>query len=219
MTADSVAYHLEELSIANNLADPRRIMPSINGNQRRILDVGCGAGQTLIASHLAPDVIAIGIDLDFSALSHGRKLTRSIQFACAKGEAIPFQSECFDLVVSRVALPYMQIQKALAEMSRVLKANGNLWIVLHPYSRALRELKECLARLDLKGAIYRLYVLVNSLFVHFLGKQLPHPLHRDCYESCQTVRGIKRLLRQSGFVNIEIHWDSFFVVTAQRKGP
>src|SRR5262245_53263683 len=123
---DSEAYHLWELSIASSPGDRRRIMPPIVERHGRILDVGCGAGQTLITSNLAPGVMALGVDLDHSALALGRRLTQSIHFVCAKGEDLPFRSEGFDLVFSRVAIPYMHIQGALCEMSRVLRDGGQL---------------------------------------------------------------------------------------------
>src|SRR5262249_42626153 len=149
---DSRSYHLLEAKIANNPGDPRHIMPSILASQTRVLDVGCGAGQTLLANYLAADTVAVGVDPDLSALLLGRQLGGGIRFVCARGEALPFKSEYFDLVISRVALPYMHIRVALAEMCRVLKSDGSLWIVLHPLSMMVQGLKESLLRLDMRDA-------------------------------------------------------------------
>ena len=61
-------YHLRELAIANDPSDPRRNMPHLEETDRRILDVGCGAGQTLIASAPVAEVLAVGVDFrPFSA--------------------------------------------------------------------------------------------------------------------------------------------------------
>jgi cyclopropane fatty-acyl-phospholipid synthase-like methyltransferase len=65
-TMESKAYHVWELSGATNPDDRRRIMPLILESYGRILDVGCGAGQTMIASNLAAGVEAIGVDLNRS---------------------------------------------------------------------------------------------------------------------------------------------------------
>jgi SAM-dependent methyltransferase len=210
-------YHLLELSIANTPGDPRCVMPTIRTGQRRILDVGCGAGQTLIASNLAQDVSAVGVDVDSVALTLGRSLSKGIHFARARGEALPFARDNFDLVISRVALPYMNVPVALAEMARVLKAGGELWLVLHPLSAVMSALASNVSRLKLKGAIYQLYVLANGLALHLLSKQFDFPLKGGRCESFQTVRGIRRALQAAGFEGVEIRRDNFFVVTARKR--
>ncbi|MCB0205774.1 MAG: hypothetical protein KDH89_13210 [Anaerolineae bacterium] len=65
------AYHLHELEIARSLDDSRRVMPEIRPQHRRVLDLGCGAGQTLIASDLPRETWAAGVDVDFDALLTG----------------------------------------------------------------------------------------------------------------------------------------------------
>ena len=217
MTSDN--YHLQELSIAKSPGDPRRVMPTIRPEHRCILDVGCGAGQTLIASELAPGVTAVGVDVDSAALSLGRALGAGIRFARARGEALPFESESFDLVISRVALPYMNIPQALDEMRRVLKTGGDLWVVLHPLSLVMGRLAADLLRLKLKGVIYQLYVLTNGLALHLLGKQFNFPVTGGGCESFQTVGGIRRVLRHTGFEGVEIRRSNFFVVTAKKSPP
>lgn len=213
---DSSAYHLEELAIGQRLDDPARILPPISGRDRRILDVGCGAGQTLIVSNLDSGVMACGVDVDFSALALGKGLTRSVQFVCAKGESLPLQSDYFDRVICRVAMPYMHIPSALAEIGRVLRAGGSLWLVLHAPSMTMREVMANVYRLRLKGAVYRLYALANGIALHFLGKQFHLPLAPHRCESCQTTGGIRKALRRAGFESIDVRRDTFFVVTAQK---
>ena len=136
---DIGAYHVLELQIASDPADTRRVMPAIGARHRRILDVGCGAGQTLIASRLGADVTAIGIDRDGTALALGRKIDPRMRFVRASGETLPLPSAFFDLAISRVSLPYMRNREALAEMARVLREGGELWLALHPFSLAWRE--------------------------------------------------------------------------------
>src|SRR5688572_1452060 len=135
-------YHLGELSIARTPDDPRRIMPTIAKRYRSVLDVGCGAGQTLIANDLDADVAAVGVDLDHSALQLGIELDPRLRLVCAKGEELPFAGNAFDMVICRVALPLMHIRRSLTEMSRVLRPDGELWISLHPASMILAALKE-----------------------------------------------------------------------------
>ena len=209
-------YHLEELSIAGNRDDPRRIMPPIEKNHQSILDIGCGAGQTLIASDLAPDKMAVGVDVHHDSLTLGRQLSSSIQFVCGKGEALPFKGECFDLVICRVALPYMHAQSAISEMSRVLKSGGDLWIVLHPFRMIMKEMVKNITNFNPRGALYQVYVLINGTTLHLFNKQFPFPFGGRGYESFQTGSGMTRILRATGFESIKIIDDKFFVVTAKK---
>ena len=99
------------------------------------------AGQTLLASDLPDGVLAAGVDVDYSALSAGREMSAGIGLVNAEGESLPFCKETFDLVICRVALPYMHVTRAVREMARVLRVGGDLWLVLHPFSMTVQELK------------------------------------------------------------------------------
>ncbi len=192
-------------------------MPNLEEADRRILDVGCGAGQTLIGSAPLPQVFAVGVDSDHSALRLGTQLTDAVCFVSARGEALPFANESFDLVISRVALPYMNISNALKEISRVLRAGGRIWLVLHPFERTLKELMSHLVRLEMKGGIYRLWVLTSGVTLHLFGKQWTWILKPGTYESFQTSAAVRRLLTAAGFERIEITREQHFVVTAVKR--
>ena len=182
-----------------------------------MLDVGCGAGQTLIALELGDTVNPYGVDIDFGALQLGRALTQRVRFACAAGESLPFRAGSFDFVVVRVALPYMDIPTALAEIRRVLRPGGRLWLVLHPASMVVREMLSHLRAFNLKAVARRLYVLSNGVFFHCLGRLIRLPLNPPLCESFQTATGIRRALR--GFDEVQIRSAPFFVVTARKARP
>lgn len=209
-------YHLEELRIAQSPGDPCRILPPISSGHRRILDVGCGAGQTLIASELCLEVMAVGIDSAPSALSLGKELSTTIHFVCARGEALPLSSDYFDLVISRVALPYMRIGAALAEMCRVARVGGTIWLTLHPFSKVAMTFVRDLSRLDLARAAYRVYVLANGMTAQVLNREFRCPFTGGRLESFQTRRQITRCLTQLGCIDIEVEQNRFFVVTATK---
>lgn len=205
-------YHLRELEIARSPSDPRRVMPVVAPGTRRVLDIGCGAGQTLIAAEMGA-ARKVGIDCDFEALRLGKKLSSGIDLLHAAGEALPFRDGTYDLVLSRVALPYMHIPTAVREAARVLAPNGRVWFVLHPVSMlSWRSSVSSLRRM-----VFQAYVAVNSLLFHFLGVQIRFPLNRAKIESVQTCAGMTRCLKSCGFDDIELQTGAHFVVTARRR--
>jgi SAM-dependent methyltransferase len=213
---DIGAYHVLELQIASDPVDRRRCMPAIRSEHRRIVDIGCGAGQTLIASRLDADVTAVGIDCDARALAVGRLLNPNLRLVRARGESLPLPTGFFDLAISRVALPYMRTGAALAEMARVLRAGGDLWIVLHPFSVVWGELRESLARRRWRTALHRAYALASGVALHLTGRQLPAPAPgKD--RSFQTEARIVSTLQSLGFENIRVERRRFFVVTATKR--
>jgi ubiquinone/menaquinone biosynthesis C-methylase UbiE len=214
---ESNNYHLEELAIATTAGHPKRILPPVTKADRVVLDVGCGAGQTLIATNFEPGTTIIGVDVDKSALSLGRQLANSINFVCARAECLPFQAERLDFVFSRVALPYMNVHESLSEIWRVLKRGGRVWLVLHPYSMVLNETVEALTRLKIRRAVVCIYVIANGIVLNLLGKEFHLPFRKDYYESFQTMKGISKLLREVGFDEIKAERNGFFVASA-RKG-
>ena len=209
-------YHLNELYIAKTAGHPQHILPPVMKGDLRILDLGCGAGQTLIATNFEPGTRVIGLDVDEEALSLGRQLDKTISFVCARAESLPFQTGYFDFVFSRVALPYMHVHQSLAEISRVLKTGGRIWLVLHPYSMVLKETFVALRRLQIRRVLVCLYVIANGIALNSLDKEFHLPFRKDYYESFQTIRGIKRLLQKVGFDEIQAERNGAFVATAKK---
>jgi ubiquinone/menaquinone biosynthesis C-methylase UbiE len=134
----------------------------------------------------------------------------------ARGEALPLPRGWFDLAISRVALPYMRTSAALAEMARVLRPGGDLWIVLHPASLVWAELKASVKRRRWRVALQRAYALANGAALHLTGRELPTP-YRGKHHSFQTEARIVRTLASLGFENICVEKRRFFVVTATKR--
>ncbi|MFZ2487607.1 MAG: class I SAM-dependent methyltransferase [Anaerolineae bacterium] len=211
------AYHLQELEIARSPADPRRVMPVILPRHRRILDIGAGAGQTLIASELTAEVLAVGVDVDQAALRLGRELTQQIAFSAAQAEALPFADATFDLVLARVSLPWTNLPAAVQELGRVTQAGGDVWLVLHSLRKTMRDLADNLRRGQAKHALYRSYVLANGLTWHLTGHLVRNPFSaHERYESFQTVTAMRRALAAAGFVDLVVQQNPHFVITARK---
>ena len=204
------AYHLKELAIARDAADRRHVNPPAFPPEWRVLDVGCGAGQTLIACF--GDRRAVGVDIAMDALRLGRTLTDRVSFVCAAAENLPFADGAFDAVIARVSLPYSDLGRSLREIRRLLKPGGSFWAVLHPVAAP-----GSIVDLRRPRTVLRLaYLLFNTVLFHCTGRVVPYG--RGRYESWQTSSGIRRGLAQAGFARIVLSRQTHFVVTAE-AGP
>lgn len=217
-----IRYHLRKLKIARNSKDPKHVMPCFSGNDQIILDVGCGICQTFAASSLENSKLLVGIDIDididFESLLYGQGQFDYIHFINGSGDCLPFKSNPFDFIVSRVSLPYINIPKSLMEINRVLKKDGRIWFTLHPFSMILKQLKSSLLDFRIKQVISHIYVIANGIVLHFLGRLFIPPVYnkyKSRYESFQTELGITKALKNAGFRNITIHRKRHFTVTAE----
>jgi SAM-dependent methyltransferase len=99
-----------------------------------VLDLGCGAGHTAlaIAPHVA-HVTAVDVTQDMlnaaARLAEQRGVT-NVTFQLADATHLPFDSEQFELVTSRVAAHHFADPRtALAEVRRVLRSGGRFALV------------------------------------------------------------------------------------------
>lgn len=205
----SLEYHQRELEIALDPSHPAHILPPPLSGSERALDIGCGAGATLIGAY--PDRVCFGLDPDFEALALGKKWTENIRFVCGAAEALPYGDRQFDMVVARVSLPYTNIPSALLEIRRVLKPGGRLWMTLHPLSIPWRQALSA----NLKGKLHFLYVLFNGLLFHCFQKLIPFLNGR--YESFQTSRAITVALEKAGFTVDSVACGAHLLVCASVK--
>jgi SAM-dependent methyltransferase len=104
----------------------------------RILDIGCGSGRHTCAAYRFKNVFAIGADLNLDVLAEARQ---RLHFHEKLGEngggiwgltmtsisALPFEDNCFDLVVCAEVLEHIADDRSAAgEIIRVLKPGHNL---------------------------------------------------------------------------------------------
>ncbi len=109
---------------------------------------------------------------------------------------MPFEGESFDRMISAVAPPYMNIQKALAEINRILVSGGGLSVSLHVPSFTIAELLHHAIPKPVP-TLFRLYVLANWLGFHCAGRTVGFMKGRT--ESFQSERGMRIALKRAGF--------------------
>jgi ubiquinone/menaquinone biosynthesis C-methylase UbiE len=107
------------------------------GQNRLILDAGCGTGLNLVwLKRYAGNGTVIGIDLVADALGFCRRRPDQ-QLAQASATDLPFSSESFDLVTSFDVWEQLPGEKsdylAMREMHRVLRPNGICFVRVPAY--------------------------------------------------------------------------------------
>lgn len=108
----------------------KQILSRLSTEGKVMLDVGCGNG--LYTFRLADDDDkVIGVDMAKGQIAGARKfkveLKRSIEFARASAESLPFCDQCFDAVLLIEMLDHVpNHEEAVREACRVLRAGGDL---------------------------------------------------------------------------------------------
>jgi 2-polyprenyl-6-hydroxyphenyl methylase/3-demethylubiquinone-9 3-methyltransferase len=94
----------------------------------RTLDIGCGGG--LLAEEFARlGYAVVGVDPSEESLAaartHAAGQGLAIEYHCARGEALPFADDSFDLVYCCDVLEHVtDLQQVIAETARVLRPGG-----------------------------------------------------------------------------------------------
>lgn len=179
---DHLAYHLAEFDRQRHekpfggWAEQSGLGPC-----SRVLDIGCGAGQTLRLLSAFEPAERVGVDLDLNSLACGCLLDeaddRAIRYLCASAHALPIPDGRFSHVICRVGLNYMHQRRALGEIVRVLQPGGSLYCRLEGPGFDLRliqgahSLRERLSRaLDLFiGAVHSTTGLQRAPGARFSG--------------------------------------------------
>jgi len=185
----------------------------------RILDLGCGVGDSWRKlGRPAEDWKLTGIDIAPDRLKAAQEKygERGWRFVCARGEKIPLPAGSMDGALCWVALPYMNIPRALAEIHRVLVPGGWFAATLHPPAFTWSELKRSFPRP--KPSLFRSFVMLNGLLLHFSGGVLSIG---GKAESCQTEPGMRIALQRAGFISIAFQRSNgeFFVEARRNDLP
>jgi ubiquinone/menaquinone biosynthesis C-methylase UbiE len=109
---------------------------------KKILDLGCGTGRHLV--YLAKRGFDVyGLDESRTGLKIARKWLKDEQLTahlkiCDLYNKYPFKNEFFDAVISTRAIHHgssKNVKKAIKEVSRVLKPNGIIFIIVPTSSK------------------------------------------------------------------------------------
>lgn len=112
----------------------------------RILDVGCGTGQTVayLANKYGAKVIGIDNNPTMVAKAKSRIKKERLPVKIIEGsiEKIPIPDQKFDFIVSESVLSFVNKPKAMKEIYRVLKNGGRFIAIEFTISQQLEEKSE-----------------------------------------------------------------------------
>jgi ubiquinone/menaquinone biosynthesis C-methylase UbiE len=116
-TIDPRIYHVQLIA---------RFFGDMNG--KLSLDAGCGKGRFARAlQEQNPSASIVALDLAMAMLAHA---TPPLAPCCATLTQYPFRDNCFDFVYATESLEHaVDIETAVAELTRVLKPGGRLVII------------------------------------------------------------------------------------------
>ena len=164
---------------------------NISATGKKVLDVGCGPGNLLVALAADAPELLIGVDVDEVFLVFGRSEIENLiappsvtpTLLRASLPTLPFASETFDLVTCFLVMPHVPDDRvALTELARVLKPGGTLAISGHGFGFPLRYLK----RFRLKPL--RMYLA--SLIYRCTGKKWIRNTLQNDRKICALLNGI-----------------------------
>ena len=163
----------------------------INANGKRVLDVGCGPGNLLVALSADIPELLVGVDVDAIFLRVGRseieklieKSSMTPALLRASLPTLPFADASFDLVTCFLVMPHVPDDSvALTELARVLKPGGVLAISGHGLGFPLRYLK----RFKLKP----LQMYLASLIYRCTGKKWIRNTLQNDKKMCDILESI-----------------------------
>ncbi|MDP9332085.1 MAG: methyltransferase domain-containing protein [Actinomycetota bacterium] len=134
----------------------RRLLASASiGESDRVLDIGCGTGQTsLLAARAATNGSALGVDLSSHMLAYARRRAadegiENVSFEQADAQIHPFETAAFDVGISNTGATFFgDLVAGLTNIGRALRPGGRLalltWQPL-PNNEWVREFTGALA--------------------------------------------------------------------------
>ena len=143
---------------------------------QRVLDVGCGGGQEMIP-FVTRGAACVGIDIThasgvFAGRMFGERFPeRSVRFATAAAEQLPFAGSVFDVVLCRVSIPYTDNRAALSEIARVLRPGGILLLKTHHLRFYTRKFADGVRQRSPLFSVHALRVLISGAIFHLTGRQ------------------------------------------------
>lgn len=133
--------------------DVIKLLPKLNRNAI-LLDAGCSIGtfEEILNDITSPQYKIISIDFAPEAIKIARsKSIPNIEFLCADINSLPFKSNHFDCIVMVAVIEHLSNkQKALNELKRILKDEGQIIITTPNKKNIILKIHNFLIRIALR---------------------------------------------------------------------
>ena len=117
---DAIAPQWDTMRNPESFAPFRAALEGVTGTPGRVLDVGTGTGEGVLAVLARfPDAEVVGVDLSERMLERARAKAPGARFEQADASALPFEAASFDLVTHANMIPFFD------ELARVLRPDGH----------------------------------------------------------------------------------------------
>jgi ubiquinone/menaquinone biosynthesis C-methylase UbiE len=185
--------------------DAGNALPSIVGSKpiildglrlapgQRVLDVGCGLGDDVlaIAERVGPSGSVVGVDVSEAMIDEARRRAPAgapVSFQVADARALPFPDGAFDGVRSeRLLMHVPEAARALAEMARVTRPGGRVSVFDFDWDTMMIDSPHR----DVTRAVARSFS--DAMKNGWIGRQLP------------------RMFRESGIEDVGVATQTVFV--------
>lgn len=191
-------------------------LPPFDMRGKRVLEVGCATGVDLTHEVYAEAAERCGIDIDARAIETGQALYPELDLQVARGEAIPFRDGYFDAVLSRIALPYMDIPAALSEFYRVMRPGGYLFVSWHDWKGKGDWFGDPLRGVAWKRMVDFAYIVAASLTYRLSGR-IPVRPWNGTRETFQFRNHLPLILTAAGFIEVASERTAHHLRTTARK--
>ncbi len=187
-----------------NAADRLLLVSAVKDRKiKKVLEVGCGAGQELLPFIERTTAFCVGVDVAeelgtvANSLFDRKDCGNRVALIRARGEKLPFDAASFDVVLCRVALPYMNNRQTIAEIARVLRSNGIFLLKTHAPAFYLGMIGRRWRTFSLKQIAYPVVCLAGGMW-HWLTSRQLHKGFWQGKEIFQTRRFLEKEFAKNG---------------------
>ncbi len=131
---NELALGYKELHYAEQLNKLKIIKENLKLKKKaKILDVGCGQ---CWSAEIFDNITGVDISEGLLKLNKNKKMKAIV----ASAESLPFEDKSFDAVICVTAIHHFEVEKALKEMKRVVRENGEVVISVLKKAESFNEI-------------------------------------------------------------------------------
>tara|TARA_Y100000589_G_C27197767_1_gene647753 strand:+ start:5694 stop:6518 length:825 start_codon:yes stop_codon:yes gene_type:complete len=166
-------------------------------NNKKVLEVGSGNGQWLIALHNLGSQLVEGIEPDINILNFSKEKikdfgkTGKINLIQASSEKIPHENNKFDYLLCLGVFMFTDFDKTLNEFKRVLKPEGKLIISFNGFGYLLMKIRLGLFYFRWREVAYAIIGIINSFSYWLFRKKFGYAV--------LNYNSAKRLMKKYSF--------------------